>query len=168
MQVVIDSLESEVNRLERYTRSFNLRFLNVEESEGENCREVLGTLLHDHLGLESSSIENAHRTGMRRDTGQRHLIARFHSRVTRNEIIRRARTADTRPPFVVIDDLTPADLQEKRRVSPAMKKLYEQGKRPRFYAGKLYVGGRPLKPQTIEKLLSEVADDDEHLTDTDD
>ena len=69
---------------------------------------------------------------------------------------------------MVIDDLTPADLQEKRRVSPLMKKLYEQGKRPRFHGGKLYVGGRPLKPQTIEKLLSEVADDDEHLTDTDD
>ena len=157
MQVSIDALESEVNRLERYTRSFNLRFINVEESERENCREVLGKLLQDTFGIDGSCIENAHRTGKARDSGPRHLIARFHSRVTRNEIIRRERTADVRPPFHVVDDLTQADLTEKRRVNPAMKILYDQSKKPRFQAGKVYVGGRPVKPNTIENLLQEAA-----------
>ena len=155
METQIKTLESEVNSLERYTRAFNLRFLNIPESDDENCRVKLGELLEQHFQISGDNVEIAHRTGKKRESGPRHLIARFHSRAVRNEVIRLARTSEPRPPFVVIDDLTRSDLEEKRRVAPAMERLYQQGKRPRFLAGKLYAGGRQIKEGTIEKLLQD-------------
>ena len=149
-------MESQINSLERYTRSFNLRFLNIPETEGENSREVLGSLLNDSLNVSGDVIENAHRTGLKRDSGPRQLIARFHSRVERNHVIRSARNADPRPSFIVVDDLTPADLTAKRRVAPLMERLYKDGKRPRFHAGRLYVGNRVLNERAITEQLEQL------------
>ena len=161
----VKTIESSINALERYTRSFNLRFLNIPESDEENCREVLSTLLEQHLALpDEGQIENAHRTGMKRESGPRHLIARFHSRVARSHVIRTGRTVTPRPPFIVIDDLSPVDLKEKQRVGPAMKKLYRDGKKPRFHAGKLYAGGRALSETAIAKLLNEAQPEENNDT----
>ena len=151
-----EQMQTQINSLERYTRSFNLRFLNIKETEGENCREVLGNLLDTHLGISGDTIENAHRTGKKPENGPRQLIARFHSRIHRNQVIRSARNLDPRPPFIVVDDLTPADLEEKRRLKPLMEKLYREGKRPRFFAGRLYAGNRVLNERTIAQLLEQV------------
>ena len=152
-------LERECNSLERYTRGFNLRFLSIQETPKENCRDKLSALLHDHINITGDVIENAHRTGTVQDTGHRHIIARFHSRIDRNNVIRAARNADPRPPFVVVDDLTPTDITEKRRLSPLMKSLYDAGKRPRFQAGRLYVDGRPLTPTDVDSRLIKLAED---------
>ena len=152
-------LERETNSLERYTRGFNLRFVKIAEEPDENCRNTLSTLINDHLGIRGDMVENAHRTGTKKDAGPRHIIARFYSRVDRNRVIRAARTADPRPPFIVLDDLSPNDLAEKQRLSRLMKHLYETGKRPRFHAGRLYSNGRVLPAHEVDTLLSALPND---------
>ena len=156
----IKKMELKINSLERYTRSFNLRFLNIEEKPREDCRETLCELLKDNLKLKADEdpddwIENAHRTGPARNDGPRQLIARFHSRVVRNSVIRELRALTPKPDFIVLDDLTPDDLKEKRRVAPAMAKLYNADKKPRFYNGRLYAGKRLVSEATIAKLISQ-------------
>ena len=45
--------------LERYSRDFNLNFLNIPEEMDENCVAKLQSLLYNTLGYEAN-IENAH------------------------------------------------------------------------------------------------------------
>ena len=167
----MSTLKTENNSLGRYTRSFNLRFLGIPETKGENCREVLHKLLKDNLEIGDDVIENAHRTGDRhkQDKRPRQIIARFYSRPVRNQVIRSARKADPSPPFVVLDDLTETDLSEKRRVLPLMTKLFEDGKRPRFHAGRLYVNGDPISELSVNMQLKalETAANDVGVPDTD-
>ena len=159
LKTAVYKLQAENNNLERYTRSFNLRFLNVAEVNDENCRDTLNSLLQQHLGTSGDAIENCHRTGAKKTGTPRHIIARFHSRVERTKVIRSARNADPRLPFIVMDDLTPVDLTEKRRVGPVMKRLYEDGKRPSFRAGRLFVDGRVLPKEVINSTLETLAAD---------
>ena len=56
-----------------------------------------------------------------------------------------------------LEDLTEDDLEEKRRVRPAMQLLYSAGKSPRFFNGKLYDGKRPVHENTIQQLLAQAA-----------
>ena len=154
LQSDVAMLKRQINDLERYTRSFNLRFLSIPEADDENCRSVLSNLLKTHLKIDGDIIENAHRTGRKPDGGKpRQLIARFHSRIVRNKVITAARKAEVKPPFIVVDDLTYIDLEEKRRVGPLMKKLYREGKRSRFHGGRLYVGRRALTQEQVQAQL---------------
>ena len=46
----MQSLEAEVNATERYSRSYNARFLGVPEETGEQCASVVNDLLRNKLG----------------------------------------------------------------------------------------------------------------------
>ena len=91
--VTIAKLEDKSNRAERHSRSFNVRLLGVREVDGENCVNRVEQILLDMFGLKGNIIENAHRTGKRSADGKypRHIIARFHSRVTRGNVMRSTR-----------------------------------------------------------------------------
>ena len=168
----IKSLQSKLVVLERYTRGFNLRFLKVKEKPRENSRDLLCELLKDNMKLKDGDdpaqwIEYAHRTGGTRDGAPRQLIARFHSRVVRSRVIRELRAA--KPDFIVLDDLTPEDLKEKRRVAPAMEKLYRAGKEPRFFSGRLFAKKKLVTEAQIARLLSNNEEPNlSHDDDTDD
>ena len=51
-------------RLQRYTRSFNLRFGGIKEETNEDCMKVLTELFESKLGIQeaASMMENAHRS----------------------------------------------------------------------------------------------------------
>ena len=59
----MQSLEAEVNATERYSRSYNARFLGVPEETGEQCASVVNDLLCNKLGQSGQAIENEHRIG---------------------------------------------------------------------------------------------------------
>ena len=69
-------LKKRVERLERYSRDFNIRVLGVAEEDGENCFTIIQnyfTLLgfQDDIG----EIENVHRIGKKQDGKPRQIIA---------------------------------------------------------------------------------------------
>ena len=147
-------MRKEINDLGRYTRGFNLRFLGIEESDKEDCVQVLSEKLSTHLAIQGEVIENAHRTGAKKPGEPRHIIARFHSRRVRNQVIGTARDLEkVRPPFIVMDDLTAADMAEKIRVRPVMNKLYQEGRKPRFKLGQVYDGKRRLTEAEVNQML---------------
>ena len=57
----MQSLEAEVNATERYSRSYNARFLGVSEITGEQCAKVVDDILRNKLGQLGKTIEHAHR-----------------------------------------------------------------------------------------------------------
>ena len=150
----ISSMTSDLNSLERYTRSFNFRILGLPESEDENCMDSVRQILKDKFDIEAPVIENAHRVGISRGDKPRQMIARFYSRAIRRDVMisSRERLRNTRLRFV--DDLTQKDLEEKRRIKPLMDKLYSENKRPRFINGRLYAEGRAVSRETINSFLA--------------
>ena len=153
--VTIAKLEDKSNRAERHSRSFNVRLLGVREVDGENCVNRVEQILLDKFGLKGNIIENAHRTGKRSADGKypRHIIARFHSRVTRGNVMRSTRDKLNNSPYRFVDDLTQTDLMAKQRVRPFMVELYKGNKKPSFRNGKLFSEGREVTSQEINRFL---------------
>ena len=152
----ISSMATDLNSLERYTRSFNFRILGLPERKDENCIDSVHQILKDKFGIATTVIENAHRVGLSRDDKPRQMIARFYSRATRRAVMTSARETLQNTGMRFIDDLTQKDLDEKRRLKPLMNKLYNDNKRPRFLNGRLYAEGRAVSRETINSFLATV------------
>ena len=152
-RISIVTLQSESNNLQRYTRSYNVRFLGILEKEKEECVVTVEDLMSRYFDVPAGSIENAHRVGQSSGGKPRQIIARFYSRVTRRLVMTSAREVLAGTGFRLVDDLTPKDLEAKRRVLPYMEKLYADNKKPRFINGRLYSEGRPVPLETINAFL---------------
>ena len=145
-----DSLKKELNiaqdrtlDLERYTRSFNLRFLNIPESSDENCIELLKEQMRK-LKIQDVEIENAHRIGERREsTKQRGIIARFSRRPERKLVLNKRREFFNIG-VPVYEDLCKPDLEEKKKHAETIKQLYNKNHKVFFSRGQWYVDGRKL------------------------
>lgn len=76
--------------LERYSREYNLRFHNIEESPGEDCLQKIHDILANQLNLEPK-LENVHRAGPRSDAKPRAIIYKFVYRPERYKVIQKKR-----------------------------------------------------------------------------
>ena len=76
LQIKLNKYKERCLHLERYSRDFNLRFLNIPEEPEEDCVKKLQNVLYDTLGYQAN-IENTHRTGRTRSGKPRHIIAKF-------------------------------------------------------------------------------------------
>ena len=129
--LAIAKFEYKSNRAEQHSRSFNVRLLGAREVDGENCVNTVDQILLDKFAITGNVIENAHRTGKRSADGKypRHIIARFHSRVIRGNVMRSTLDKLNNSPYRFVDDLTQTDLMAKQRVRPFMVKLYKGNKK---------------------------------------
>ena len=66
-------------KLEQYTRRENLRFNNIEEIEGEDCKSVIHDIIKNDLGIDAKNIKfhAVHRVGKNVEDRHRPIIARF-------------------------------------------------------------------------------------------
>ena len=150
----IASMQSEINALERYTRGFNIGVMGIPEEEGGDCVTRVNRMLHDHFGLSDPSVDNAHRVSKARDGKPRQVIARFHSRATRRDVITGARDKLKNTNYRITDDLIGKNLEEKRRLIRVMNKFYQEKQRPRLTNGCLFANGKPVPLGTINAYLS--------------
>ena len=105
----------------------------------------------DKLDLNDIVIENAHRSrghiGAQQLTQakRRHIVARFAFRPQRFKVMQMAKTALKNSPFFVKVDLCQEDARRKASCRDVMNRLYNEGQRPVFRNGILYVNGKPYK-----------------------
>ena len=52
-----------------------------------------------------------------------------------------------------VDDLIPADLEEKKRLKPLMTDLYNKNMKPRFIQGRLYVNRQLVSQNEIKAFF---------------
>ena len=153
----INSLQSQVLDMQRYTRGFNIRVIGVDETEDEVCLNKVSEILAEKFGIHSA-IENAHRTGPPRTDRPRQIIARFYSRFTRRTVMRSAREKLQNTNIRFVDDLTQKDLEEKIRLKPLMTELYNQNKKPRFIQGRLFANNRAVTQEEIRAFFDKWMD----------
>ena len=143
-----DDLKKRLEHLERYSREFSIRVLGVNEDEGEDCISKILDFITS-LGFEdvAAEVENAHRTGKKRDDKPRPIIAKLYSRPFKRRLLQAAKSADGKEILQgvrIVEDFTPSDFDARKKALPTMRKAYEDGKKVRFTKGKLYIDGREV------------------------
>nr|XP_006825695.1 PREDICTED: LINE-1 type transposase domain-containing protein 1-like [Saccoglossus kowalevskii] len=141
--------------LERYSRNYNLRFGGIPEQSGEDCENVIRSLIKDKFSIPDIAIDNAHRTlvvSKSRDssrTSPRHIIVKFPLRLQRRKILSMRQEVLKNTSILVQVDLCPADYNIKRSYRDVMNIAYKDGKRVRFHNGRLYINDKEyVKPGT--------------------
>ena len=87
--------------------------------------------------IESAHRIRGHRTGASNDP--RPVIAKFLYRPERLQVIQNKRSLKNG--VRISDDLIWEDRQKKKKLKEIMKQAYEEGKKPRFHHGNLYIDG---------------------------
>lgn len=129
---------AEVNKQERFSRRNNIRIVGMKKTEErENCIDKVTKLLSERFeGDNAPRIERAHRDGRGVDGNPPHVLVKFLSYTDKITIMKGWRQALQGLPIFITDDLTLADLTEKRKWRTEVKALYDRGMKLRFFAGK--------------------------------
>ena len=150
----IASLQSETNNLQRYMHSYNFHVLGIPEKDREDCVATVNDILSRYFDVPVGAVENAHRVSKSGGGKPRQLIVRFFSRVTCCLVMTSARDALANTGIRFVDDLTPKDLEAKRRILSYMEKLYADNEKPRFINGRLFSDGPLVPVEVINAFLA--------------
>lgn len=126
--------ESLINKQERFSRRNNLRLVGVPTTEGEDCMAIAREILAE-AGVPNCQVERAHRDGRVVNGRDRHLLVKLSFYQDKVTTLKNARRALADKPYYIVEDLTKADLQEKRRWKDQVQALYQSGTKLRFTAG---------------------------------
>ena len=144
-------LEVSVLNMERYSRSYNLRFGGIPELPNESPEypyEKIKEILAEKCNL-SPKIENAHRSGHPSGSPNdkpRHILAKFIYRPERQAILLRAKSTLAKHGIYVVQDLPAADIKTKRSLKEVMHKAYKSGHKTVFRNGTLFINGQRYSP----------------------
>ena len=122
-------------KLEQYTRRENLRFNNIAEQEGEDCKALIRGVIQNEMGIDASHIKfhAVHRVGKKIQNRCRPIIARFISREDRNEIWSnrgKIKHSKNYPDAYLTEDFAKAIQNERKVLIKAMMKARESQVHP--------------------------------------
>ena len=162
----ITELEQGVVALDRENRDKNVRILNIPEEVGENCMIKVANMIKSNgliqhatdipLNVVVNSIENAHRIGKLLVGRKRHVLVKFHSSVSRDEVMRtfKSRGRKTTEGFEIKDDLAKEDKKTHSKYAPYMKRMFEiNGARVFFKHGNFRLNGAWYSEEEFKKLI---------------
>ncbi|KAJ8030345.1 hypothetical protein HOLleu_26734 [Holothuria leucospilota] len=86
-------------------------------------------------GVPSCQIERAHRDWRVVNGRGTHLLVKLSSYQDKITVLKNARRALEDKSYYIIEDLTRADLQDKRRWNQKVQTLYQRGTKNKFTAG---------------------------------
>ena len=145
----LEKVEHNSLQLERYSRSFNLRFGGISEQPSElpsHAIQAVKEILADTFHLPDVTIEHAHRTGMKSSHASadnpRHIIAKCIYRPEKLSIVRQAKKALQGTEMFVMQDLPLVDAAKKRSLCATMKQAYDKGQKVVFRNGNLFIDGK--------------------------
>ena len=110
-----------MERLERYSRDFNIRVVGVVEQDGEDCLLIIQNYL-TLLGFDGDlgKIENAHHTGRKREEKPRNIIVKLYSRPLKRVLLRVAENQESKQALNgvrIVEDFTPYDFEIQKKHS---------------------------------------------------
>ncbi|CAF0902723.1 unnamed protein product [Didymodactylos carnosus] len=151
LEARIAKIEARTEDLQRYNRSFNLRFYGFEERKDENVKSRVMDFLNTHMNLKMNVniIENCHRlpTANQQQTKPRPIIVRFHSRPVRQHILSSlGQRKGKKLNITIVEDLTPLALNLYYRTCDRFQD--NEKKRVITRNGRIFVRN-PDKPLTL-------------------
>lgn len=144
----LDTLKQELLYAEAYSRRENLKFIGIDEEDGENTREVLLNFLDKELGLANAQkieFQRVHRNGK---NTPRTIIARFLRYSDCERILSLGKNLKGKP-FTIYQDYPTQILDRRKKAMGALKEARKRGKKAAFsktYPDKLYIDGELYIP----------------------
>ncbi|KAJ8020004.1 hypothetical protein HOLleu_41823 [Holothuria leucospilota] len=135
LQNRLKSQADQINKLERMSRRNNFRLVGCPCEENEKCGDIVQSILTEKFKMTAVHIERAHRDGRGNNCRSPHILVKCLSYKDKMNILRNARSVLRDESFFILDDLTKADLREKKKWSREVKELYDMGTKLRFTAG---------------------------------
>ena len=147
LRLEVQRNKAAVNKSERFSRRNNVRLVGIPEApqgQREDPVTMVEEILHSQFKVKTK-VERAHRDGKKVDGRPRHILLKFLSYREKVDIMRRARETLKDERYFITDDLTPTDLEEKKKWIKQVQELYNKGTKLRFYSGKWrQAGGIPF------------------------
>lgn len=173
-QKEIDELKSELQKttlllntekenniaLENYTRRENLKFMNLPEDRGEDCKGMIINLIQNDLKIDVTHVRfhAVHRVGKPAVGKTRPIIARFVCREDRDLVWSRKKdlkNSTTYQDAYITQDYAKAIQQERRTLIKAMKKARTLGFNSKVIDRHLFVNEERFTSGTIPEQLKE-------------
>ena len=171
----IDELKSELEKttlllnvekgnkiaLENYTRRKNLKFMNLPEDRGEDCKGMITNLIQNDLKIDVTNVRfhAVHRVGKPAVGKTRPIIARFVCREDRDLVWSRKKdlknSTTYHDAYITQDRDAKAIQQERRTLIKAMKKARALGFDSKVIDRHLVVGGEIYACGAIPEHLKE-------------
>lgn len=124
----------DINKNERFSRRNNIRIVGYPTEENEECQNIAKMILEE-VGVPACRLERAHRDGRLVAGRDRHLLVKLSFYQDKIMVMKKARQALAGKPYYIVDDLTKADLMEKRRWKKEVQDLFNRGTKLRFSGG---------------------------------
>ncbi|XP_078701289.1 uncharacterized protein LOC144927618 [Branchiostoma floridae x Branchiostoma belcheri] len=135
----IADLQRKCNKLERFSRRNNIRIIGRKVERGENCLITVQKILREKFGRTDIKIERAHPDGPPNKHGgdktPQHILFKVNCYQDKIHLMKASRKQLKTENYYFTDDLTAADLQEKRKWRDKVKEAYEHGNKYRFFNG---------------------------------
>ena len=139
-------------RLEQYTRRENLRFNNINESDGEDCKAIVYSIIDNDLGIGRDGIRfhAVHRVGKK--------VERFVSREDRDEVWKnrsKIKNSGNHTDAYITEDFAKAIQEERKILIKAMlKERNEHGIRDAKVVGRfLFIHNEKYSHQHFPAFL---------------
>ena len=116
-----------INKHERFSRRNNLRIVGIATTEGENYVQIAEDVFFRHFDMHEMTVERAHRDGRGIPGRPAHILVKRLSYRDKIEVMKQAKTALKDVSFFIVDDLTKADLLEKKQTGKASERTLQQG-----------------------------------------
>ena len=146
--------------LENYTRRENLKFMNIPEREGENCKELVLSIVRNELHVNTDNIRfhAVHRMGKVLPGRNRPIIARFVCREDKDLVWSKKKklqlSTTYKDAYITLDYAK--DIQEERKVLiKAMIKARKQGIECKVIDRYLIIGHNKFRSDKIPENLKE-------------
>ena len=140
--------ETELTRQSIYSRRWNLLLFKINETEGENCRDIVKKVFRNNLQIPDQSVNNmplcgVHRLGKKDNEQPRPIIVPFTCRADRDHVWSQRRLlAESN---IRIGEDLPFHVREIRKniLVPALKKAQKtDGVKASIIGDKLVINGR--------------------------
>ena len=145
------------NASENYTRRKNLKFMNLPEDRGEDCKGMIINLIRNDPKIDATHVRfhAVHRVGKPAVGKTQPIIARFVCREDRDLVWSRKKDLKNSATSYITQDYAKAIQQERRFLIKAMKKARALGFDSKVIDRHLVVGEERFTCETIPEHLKE-------------
>ena len=117
-------------KLKQYTRGENLRFNNIRDEEGEDCKSLIYSVIQNDMGIDTYEIKfhTVHRVGKKMKSRCRPMIAHFIRHEDRNLIWQhegKIKHSPNYPDAYITEDFAKVIQEERKVLIKAMLKARE-------------------------------------------
>ena len=152
LQRTVAKLDSDILILKRNAVEYNVRIPGIAEEKFENCKDkvveyiVESAILGDKITKDEvcNMFDSAFRIGKKEEGKNRQIIAHCLCKDLRNTLIKKGKRKGQKGQNLILEDFIREDYMKRKHALPLMQKAHKEGKKCKFFNGKLWIEGKMI------------------------